>query len=121
MNKHLVPKDMQSELQKNIPINLFSNIDEVFVELDTKQLLEELGLQDEKLNDLELAKLLDEICYLTTKYVSKKLLVYVQNTLRWEQVNLKEYIQSTRGQEINNYGEDQCYEPIIKYGHRVSN
>ena len=118
MNKHLVPKDMRSQLHKKLYINLYKNIDEVLVKLDTEELLEELGLQDEKLNDLDLAKLLDEISYLTTKYVSGNLLNYVENTLRLERVNLREYIKSTKGLEINNYDEDEDYDFIIENGHR---
>ena len=100
-----------SELQKHLNINLFAHIEECSVELNTPELLKELGFgEDEKLDDLELAKLTDEISYLTTKYVSENLLNYVENTLRLERVNLREYIKSTKGLEINNYDEDEDYD-----------
>ena len=108
-----------SELQKHLNINLFAHIEECSVELNTPELLKELGFgEDEKLDDLELAKLSDEISYLTTKYVSENLLNYVENTLLWEQMNLNEYIQRTRGQEVNNYDEEMNYDYIIENGSR---
>ena len=74
--------------------------------MDTQELLKTLELDDEKLEDIDLAKLLDEINYLTIRYVGDNLESIINETIRTNSLDLKYFIKDTKGQPVNNYGEN---------------
>ena len=76
------------------------------ITLDTQELLKTLELDNEKLEDIDLAKLLDEINYLTTETITDNLENLVKETIRNNHYVIKRFIKSTKGQPINNYGEN---------------